>query len=610
MNLSKDGRRRLDRLDPRLHVTAAIGWAVMSVVTLAAAMAASLAAAQAEQRARADAEGRLAEYATQVRDALSMNLEMRSLALQMSAVQLRALAGRDSAEQVAALRAVKSHFAEFDGLCVTDQRGRVSAAAGEWRRGADLAAQAWYESARSGAVVRDQPILTSTQAGPAGPRPQAAERELVFAVPLATDRPGGVLAAVMPLTWVDGLLTHMQQILGKSQPLELMLASREGIVFAGPAHWRGRSLREPADLTEAGGYLVGRRTQLRLADSLGLGWTAVVRQPAEQALAPVRSIRQTVFAIVFLAGLLSAFAAVLATRALLRRLAALAQQASSVEQGRQDALAVPAGSDEVARIGATLAQLVDRLQGEKKALQALNAELDARVAQRTARIERLADEARLAAVSRERLRLARDLHDTLAHSLMALLTQIRLVRKLHARLAPAQLDEELGQAEQVAASGLAEARAAIAQMRSNSVREVGLGAAVRDLAQRFAQRSGLKVNLVTDPAAQGWVDERFEAVFRIVEESLRNIERHAGASQVSLVLALDPAAPAAPGGVADGSGRARIEVIDDGCGFDTAGPHPGHFGLRGMREQATLIGAQIGIDSSREGSRVRVTLEV
>lgn len=596
-----------DRLDPRLHVTAAIGWAVMSVVTLAAAIAASLAAEQAEQRARADADSRLAEYATQVRDALSMNLEMRSLALQMSAVQLRAVAERNPAEQIAALRAVKTHFAEFDGLCVTDLRGRVSAAAGEWRRGDELAGQTWFESARVGAVVRDQPVTSAAKAG-------APERELVFAVPLTSDRPGGVLAAVMPLTWVDGLLAHMQQILGEAQPLELMLASREGIVFAGAAHWRGRSLREPADLTEGGAYLVGRRTQLRLADSLGLGWTAVVRQPAEQALAPVHSIRQTVFAIVFVAGLLSALAAVLATRALLRRLEALAQQASSVEQGRQDALAVPAGGDEVARIGATLAQLVDRLQGEKKALQALNAELDARVAQRTVRIERLADEARLAAVSRERLRLARDLHDTLAHSLMALLTQIRLVRKLRTRLAPAQLDDELGQAEQVAATGLAEARAAIAQMRSNSVREVGLGAAVGDLAQRFGQRSGLNVTLVADPAAQGWVDERFEAVFRIVEESLRNIERHAGANQVDIVLALDPAVPDGTGGAvdsADSAGRARIEVSDDGCGFDTAGPHPGHFGLRGMREQAALIGAAIGIESDAgRGSRVRVTLEV
>lgn len=604
MNASKDWR---NRLDPRLHVTAAIGWAVMTVVTLAAAIAASLAAAQAEQRARADAEGRLAEYATQVRDALSMNLEMRSLALQMSAVQLRVVAERDPAEQAAALRAVQSHFAEFDGLCVTDLRGRVVAAAGNWRRGTDLATQPWFESARAGAVVRDQPALA---AAAAASRPGAAVRELVFAVPLVTERIGGVLVAAMPLGWVDGLLTRMQLLLGEAQPLELMLALRDGVVFAGPAHWLGRSLREPADLTEGGAYLVGRRTQLRLADSLGLGWTAVVRQPAEQALAPVHSIRQTVFAIVFVAGLLSALAAVLATRALLRRLEALARQASSVEQGRQDALVVPAGGDEVARIGATLAQLVDRLQGEKKALQALNAELDARVAQRTARIERLADEARLAAVSRERLRLARDLHDTLAHSLMALLTQIRLVRKLRARLEPAQLDEELGQAEQVAATGLAEARAAIAQMRSNSVREVGLGAAVRDLAQRFGQRSGLKVSVVADAAAQGWVDERFEAVFRIVEESLRNVERHAGASQVDIVLAQDPVAPAGTGTAVDGAGRARIEVVDDGCGFDAEGPHPGHFGLRGMREQAALIGALIDIDSGGRGSRVRVSLEV
>jgi signal transduction histidine kinase len=349
--------------------------------------------------------------------------------------------------------------------------------------------------------------------------------------------------------------------------------------------------------------------RLRLADSLGLGWTVVVREPAEVTLAPVQRTRQAVFLTVFVAGLLSALLAVLAARAVTRRLQDLAQAAARVRGGQREDLTALRGRDEVAAIGSTLAELVDHLQQEKRALRSLNAELDRRVAERTARIERMAAEARLAAVSRERLRMARDLHDTLAHSLMALLTQIRLVRKLRSRLSEPELEVELQTAEEVATSGLAEARAAIAQMRDNSVREAGLGAAVRELARRFSERSGLAVQLEIDPQAGGWSDERFEAVFRIVEEALRNVERHARAQEVRLALSVQNQGEAEGEGPEASPILACIEVTDDGCGFDPQQPRPGHYGLRGMQEQAALVGARLSL-SSRPGAGTRLRLEL
>ena len=72
------------------------------------------------------------------------------------------------------------------------------------------------------------------------------------------------------------------------------------------------------------------------------------------------------------------------TQLLTRRLAGLAVQAQAVRSGARRALSVPGGNDEITRIGATLAEVVDHLQQEKQALQTLNAELDARVAERTA----------------------------------------------------------------------------------------------------------------------------------------------------------------------------------------------------------------------------------
>jgi signal transduction histidine kinase len=338
-----------------------------------------------------------------------------------------------------------------------------------------------------------------------------------------------------------------------------------------------------------------------MAEGVGLGWTATVRRSADVTLAPVRETRRAVFIIVFSAGLLAAAVAVLVTRALTGRLSQLAGQAEAVRRGERGTLAPTAGADEVARIGATLAEVVGHLQSEKQSLLALNQQLDLRVAERTERIERLAEETRQAAVTRERLRLARDLHDTLAHSLMALLTQIRLVRKLHGRMNDAELDGELARAEGVATSGLRDARAAIAQMRDNGVRDAGIGPALRDLVRRFQERTGVAVGLHIDSSAGSWADERAETLFRIAEEALRNVERHAQARQVQVRLS----AHQAEGRPA----QVRLAVSDDGQGFDRAQAPVGHFGLLGMQEQAALIGASFDLQSLPQGgTRLSVDL--
>lgn len=610
------------RLNPRLHLAAAIGWAVFAVVTAAALVGANLAAAQAEQRARADAQALLVEFATQVRDALSMNIEIRRSLLQATAAQITASNDRSPAALQRILHAVQGQYPEFSHLVVVDGSGRAVATisaskavdgAGLHAPGqggtttpANLSTVLWFQEGRRSPFVSDLNAMPSAAA--ARPGAALAPRVIDMAVPLQIG-PGdtaGVLAAEVSWDWVERLLGRMEDAFTAHRPLELLLASRDGTLLAGPPQWLGRKLDSGSDLSESGSQVLGLRTQLRLADSLGFGWTAVVRQPTDVALQAVRSTRQMVFLIVFLAGLLSAAGAMAVTRMLTRRLSLLAVDAEAVRRGERRSLAAPPGADEVSRIGATLAVVVDHLQAEKQSLQALNADLDQRVAERTTRIERMADEARHAAVTRERLRMARDLHDTLAHSLMALLTQIRLVRKLHRRMDASELEDELGRAEGVAATGLADARAAIGQMRDNGVRDTGLTPALHDLARRCRQRSGVDLRLTSDGPAQDWADERAETTFRIVEEALRNVERHAQAQVVEVNMCWSASA-AGPGG-ADGSMRLGIEVVDDGVGFDPDQPPSGHYGLRGMQEQAALIGARLGVQS-RPGQGTRVTLD-
>ncbi|MDE2147447.1 MAG: HAMP domain-containing protein [Burkholderiales bacterium] len=603
-------RGLLRPLDPRRHLAAAIGWLVFAIVALAALAAATLAAREAEDRALADTQRLLAQFATQTRQALDTALATRRDVVQAAATMIALTDDRDAGSLRRRLQAVQAQFPELVWLGLADARGRLLAGTAESatqtatkaadrpadepadeQPGAEVAARAWFR-----AGLR-RPVLEDAQAGP-GAGPRFAE----IAAPVVA-RAGapvqGVLGARLSWAWLDAQVAGLRQALDTRRRLDLLLVARDGRVLVGPPGWAGRRLGPADDLGEGGRRLVGRSASAASSPDM-LGWSVVVRQDRASALAAAHRVRREVFGLVGLAGLAAAAAAVAAAWWLTRRLARLAAEAQAVRLGQRRTLAAPEGRDEVARIGATLAALVEHLQAEKQALATLNAELDARVAERTARIERLADESRHAAVTRERLRLARALHDTLAHSLMALLTQIRLVRKLRLRLDGAALDEELGRAEAVATSGLAEARAAIAQMRHSGVRDDGLGPALQALLARFRERTGLAATLQADAASAALADARAETVLRIVEEALHNVERHAQARAVQVVLATQPGAPG-------GAARVSVEVVDDGVGFDPAPARPGHYGLVGMREQAALIGAQLSL-TRRDGGGTRLAL--
>ena len=599
------------RLNPRLHLAAAIGWSVFALVTLAALASANLAGAEAESRARVDAQRLLAQFATQIRDALAMNLDIRRSIVQATAAQIVASSDHGTDAIRRHLEAVQAQFPEFVWLGVADDRGLVVAATGGVLHGADVSARPWFRQGLLHPYLGEvHTALLLENKLPRAPDGEPARFvDVVAPLNQAAGHAVGVLAGHLSWSWIDRLQADLLRSLDTHRQLDLLLVAADGTVLAGPAPWKGRKLAANADVSDGGAYLVGRHAEAAAGDG-GLAWTVIVRQRARSALAPARSTRHAVFLVVLLAGLATAAAAIGVTRLLTRRLALLARDAQAVRRGERLTLAVPAGADEISRIGATLAELVDQLQQEKRALLTLNAELDARVVERTARIERLADESRYAAVTRERLRLARDLHDTLAHSLMALLTQIRLVRKLRTRLDATELDAELMRAEEVAASGLADARAAITQMRHNGVRDAGLGAALQELLVRFGERGGVATTLQADPQAAVLADERAQTVFRIVEEALHNVERHAQAREVRVALQwLAPPDGAAPGADGGRPARVRVEVTDDGVGFDPQAPRPGHYGLSGIEEQAALIGARLELHS-RPGHGTRITIEL
>ncbi len=214
-------------------------------------------------------------------------------------------------------------------------------------------------------------------------------------------------------------------------------------------------------------------------------------------------------------------------------------------------------------------------------------------------LEAASSEVRFASLARTRLRLARDLHDTLVHSIMALLTQIRLIRHFLST-DPARVADGLATAEEAAINGLARARDAITRLRMTD--ELELAPDFEGMLTDFAERTGAEVSVQIDDEARDGLRNYGTTVQRILGEALRNVEAHAKAQRVRFRAVEEQAAAGR---------RLVVEIRDDGRGFDPAIPTPGHFGLIGMAEFAELVGGDCSVQSSRgKGTLVRISLPV
>ena len=195
----------------------------------------------------------------------------------------------------------------------------------------------------------------------------------------------------------------------------------------------------------------------------------------------------------------------------------------------------------------------------------------------------------------EKARVARELHDELAQSLSALKIDTLWVRE-HAAHAPdavaARLTEMLAMIEHTVTA----TRRIAADLRPLMLDDLGLLPAIEWLVGGFTQRSGVACRLSLDEGLQLKLQEPYAtAVFRIVQESLANVLKHADASQVQVILGKAP----------DGM---RLLVQDNGCGFSTAAPRqPQSLGLMGLHERAQLLGGSVTLESAPgQGTSVEV----
>jgi signal transduction histidine kinase len=204
-------------------------------------------------------------------------------------------------------------------------------------------------------------------------------------------------------------------------------------------------------------------------------------------------------------------------------------------------------------------------------------EANQRLAQYASTLEQLT-------ISRERNRLARELHDVLAHTLSGVAVELEGLRAM-LRLDVERANALLSHALQAIREGLSETRRAVKELRAKPLEDLGVALAVRALAEAYAGRFDFRIELNIDPDLGEYGAEVQQCVYRIAQEALTNIAEHARAQHAQLVLKRE-------------RDQLRLIIRDDGCGFDVnRGAEDEQYGLQGMRERSELIGGSLAVTS-------------
>ncbi len=312
-------------------------------------------------------------------------------------------------------------------------------------------------------------------------------------------------------------------------------------------------------------------------------WGLIIAEPWEHVSNPaLRTSLLTPLALIP-AVLIAVIVVIFGARRVIRPLQQLEAQAARAGQGDYAALEQPiSGIGEIQTLQATLVQMAQQLRSYQRSLQSYAAEV-------------------LRGQEDERTRLAHELHDETVQALIALDQQLQLIERTTRRDPQAAL-LKLSELRALTATTIEDVRRVIRDLRPIYLEDLGLAPAIEMLTQSLSQPDRLTATCLIEGAVRRLPPEHELAIYRIVQEALNNVQRHAQArhAQVNVRFA-DVVA---------------ITVQDDGVGFALpdrvdALTDRGHFGLIGMRERAELIGARLVIHSSPgQGTTVALILPI
>jgi two-component system sensor histidine kinase UhpB len=232
---------------------------------------------------------------------------------------------------------------------------------------------------------------------------------------------------------------------------------------------------------------------------------------------------------------------------------------------------------EINRLSGSFTRLLDRIEEERR---------------RSGQLAMRAQE-------EERRRLARDLHDEVNQALTAILLRLEAL----AQETPPERADEVAELKRLVNQAMEELLTLARQLRPSALDDHGLVPAVEAQLKRFSARTGIEVRMSTEGDPNELPEVMQTAIFRVTQEALANVARHAGATIVEVDLDEE-------------DGHAELRVRDDGAGFDpgaipragSEGPGAG-LGLGGMAERARLVGGELDVRSA-PGGGTSVTLRV
>jgi signal transduction histidine kinase len=236
-------------------------------------------------------------------------------------------------------------------------------------------------------------------------------------------------------------------------------------------------------------------------------------------------------------------------------------------------------------VGFSISYLMSRLNRQQQSL----AEANIRLTHHASTLEHLA-------TSRERNRVARELHDTLAHTLSALSVQLEAV-KAYWDIDPQKARSTLEGSLQAAHSGLGETRRALQALRASPLDDLGLSLAVRTMVEDTAARANLALNLSIADELPSLSPDVEQCIYRVAQEAVTNVAKHANAKTLTVIL--------------ESTGeKLTLTVRDDGLGFDAdKKDKTNNYGLEGMRERAQLAGGELTVTSKPgEGTTVKLVV--
>ena len=300
------------------------------------------------------------------------------------------------------------------------------------------------------------------------------------------------------------------------------------------------------------------------------GWGLIVAEPWEEAVNPLLRTSLLTPLVLIPAFVIAVAAIIFFARRVIRPLQQLDEQAARAGQGDYAALAQSInGISEIQTLHATLAHMADQIRSYQRSIQSY-----------ASAITRSQED--------ERSRLARELHDETVQALIALDQRTQMIERICKR-DPQAAAAKLSELRTMTAGTIGDVRRVIRALRPIYLEDLGLAPALDMLAQSLSQSEGLIITFALDGEVRRLIPERELAIYRIVQEALHNVVKHAQATQAQVKLRYADAL--------------YVSISDDGCGFHLpdrvdALTELGHFGLVGMRERAELIGAQLIVQST------------